>query len=77
MSLSTSSLMLLQISSGSNRSNENTVSVKASDFKHVNTQNENAKSDTESAQLFNGFIKEEVNNSLANSLTLLLIISTY
>ena len=76
MSLSTSSLMLLQTNSDSNKSNENTAPVEASNFENVNTQSENAKSDTESAQLPNDFIKEEIDNSLTNPLTLLSIIST-
>ena len=77
MSLSTSSLMLSQTSSGSNRLNEeNTASVKASDFKHVNTQSEDVKPDTESAQSLSGFVKEEVGNPLTNSLTLPSTVST-
>ena len=77
MSLSTFSLILLQISSGGNKLNKNTVSVRASDFENVDTQSEDVKPDTESAQLFSGFIKEEVDNSFIDSLTLLLIISTH
>ena len=73
MSLSTFSLMLLQTSSGSNKSNEeNTVSVRALDFKHVNVQSE----DIGSTQLPSGFIEEEVGNPLANSLALSSIILT-
>ena len=75
MSLSTPSLMLLQINSGSNKLNKNITSVEASDFEDVNTQSEDAKSDTGSAQSSSGFIEEKVNNSLADSLTLSLIIS--
>ena len=77
MNLPTSSLMLSQTSSDSNRSNENTTSVKVSDFKNVNTQSENVKPDIKSAQSFSDFIKEKVNNSLTDSLALSLIISTY
>ena len=49
MSLSTPSLTLSQTSSGSNRLNGDTASIKASDFENVDTQSEDAKSDTESA----------------------------
>ena len=77
MNLSTSSLILSQTSSDSNRLNENTALMEASDFENVNTQSENAKPDTKSAQLFSSFVKEEVDDSLADSLTLSLIISTH
>ena len=77
MSLSTPSLMLPQTSSGSNKSNENTASVGAPDFENVNIQSEDAKPDTGFAQLLSGFVEEEVDNSLANFLTLPSIISTY
>ena len=77
MSLLTPSLMLLQTSSDSNRSNEDTAPVRASDFKDVNTQNEDAKPDTESAQSPSGFVEEEVNDSLANPLTLSSTVSTH
>ena len=50
MSLPTPSLMSLQTNSDSNKSNENTASMRALDFEDVNTQSKNAKSDTESAQ---------------------------
>ena len=70
MSLPTLSLMLSQTSSGSNRLNENTALVKASDFENVNIQSENAKPDTESAQSPSGFVKEEVNDSFADFFTL-------
>ena len=76
MSLLTLSLMLLQTSSGSNRSNENTASVGASDFEDVNTQSEDARPDTGSAQSPSNFIEEEVDNSLTDSLILPSIIST-
>ena len=66
--------MLLQTSSDSNKSNENTASVKASDFENVNTQNKDAKSDTESAQSPNGFVEEEIDDSFTDSLALLSII---
>ena len=68
--------MLSQTSSGSNKLNEDTALVKASDFEDVNTQNENAKPDTESAQSPSGFVEEEVDDSLADPLILPLIIST-
>ena len=77
INLSTSSLMLSQINSDSNKSNKNTASVRALNFKNVNIQSEDVKSNTESAQSSSDFIKEEVDNSLANSLTLSLIISTH
>ena len=77
MSLSTPLLTSPQTSSDNNKPNENTTSVRASDFKNINTQNKNAKPDTESAQSSSDFVKKEVNNSFANSLALLLIISTY
>ena len=76
MSLPTSSLTLLQTSLGSNRLNEDTVSVEAPDFENMNTQNEDAKSDTEFAQSPSGFVKEEVNDSFNNPFTLSSIIST-
>ena len=76
MSLSTPSLILPQTSSGSNKLNEeNTASVGASDFKHVNTQSENTRPNIKSAQSSSGFVEEEVNDSFVNSLTLLSIIS--
>ena len=62
ISLSTPSLTLPQTSSDSNKSNENTVSVKASDFKNVNTQSENVKPNTEFAQSFNDFVEEEIDD---------------
>ena len=79
MSLSTSLLMLLQTNLDSNKSNEkNTASVKASDFEHVNAQNEeDVKPDIKSAQLLNDFIEEEAGKSLTNSFALLSIISIY
>ena len=78
MNLLTSSLTSLQTSSGSNRLNEeNTASVRASDFKYVNIQSEDARSDTGFTQSPNSFVEEEVNNSLANSLILSLIILTH
>ena len=70
MNLSTSSLTLLQISSGSNKLNENTASMKASDFKNI-------KSDIRFTQSFNGFIEKEIDNSLADPLTLSSIILIY
>ena len=76
ISLSTFSLMLLQTNSDSNKSNENTASVGASDFENMNTQSEDAKPDTGSAQSFSNFVEEEVDDSLANSFALSLIIST-
>ena len=76
MSLSTPSLIPPQTNSGSNKSKEDTALVEAPDFKHVNTQSEDVKPDTESAQLLSDFVKEEVDNSLTNSFALSLIIST-
>ena len=67
----------LQTSSGSNRSNEDTASIKASDFENVNTQSEDARPNTESAQSFSGFIEEEVGDPLANPLTLPSTVSTH
>ena len=69
--------MSLQTSSDSNRSNENTASVRASDFENVNTQSEDAKPDIKSVQSLSDFIKEKVDNSLINPLTLSSIISTH
>ena len=77
MSLPTPSLMPPQTSSGSNRSNEDTVSVGASDFENVDTQSEDVRPDTGSAQSPSGFIKEEVGNPLADPLTLPPTISTH
>ena len=76
MSLPTSSLMLLQTSSGSNRSNEDTAPVGAPDFENVNTQSEDARPDIESAQSPSDFIEEEVNDSLADPFALPPTVST-
>ena len=79
ISLSTPLLTLPQISSDSNRSNEeNTASVGVSDFKHVNAQSkEDARPDIESAQLFSDFVEKEADELLTDFLALLSIISTY
>ena len=77
MSLSIFSLTLSQTNSDSNRSNENTVSVKISNFENVNTQSKDAKPDTKSAQLFSDFVEEKVDDLFTDSLTLLLIILTH
>ena len=75
MSLPTPSLTPPQTSSGSNRSNEDTAPVGAPDFEDVDTQSEDARPDTGSAQSPSGFIEEEVDDSLANPLALPPIIS--
>ena len=72
MSLSTPSLTSLQTSLGSNKSNENTASVGAPNFKHVNVQSK----DIESTQSLSDLVEEEAGESLADPLTLLLTIST-
>ena len=79
MSLPTSSLTPLQTSSSSNKSNEeNTASVGASDFKHVNAQNEeNVKPDIKSAQSLNNFIEKKAGEPLINPLALSSTISTH
>ena len=73
MSLPTPSLTSLQTSSDSNKSNEDTASVGASDFKHVNIQSK----DIKSIQSPSGLIKEEAGEPLADSLALLSIILTH
>ena len=77
INLPTPSLMSLQINLNSNRLNEDTAPVRALDFENVNTQSKDARPDTESAQSPSDFIKEEVDNSLADPLTLSSIISTH
>ena len=78
ISLPTPSLTPPQTSSGSNRSNEeNTASVRAPNFEDVDTQSEDARPDTESAQSLSGFVEEELGNLLANPLALPSTISTH
>ena len=79
ISLPTPSLMPPQTSLGSNRSNEeNTASVGAPDFEHIDAQSEeNARPNIESAQSPSGFVEKEAGKSLTNPLTLSLIISTH
>ena len=78
MSLPTPSLTLPQTSSGSNKSNEeNTASVRTSNFEHINAQNEeDARPDIGSAQSSSNFVEKEADEPLTDPLTLSLTIST-